>query len=217
MTLITLGSERVNDPPESVPISTTADIFADDTTLSCCSLWSDTASLRSNLCESTVALDKWTKNNRLQLNTSKTKTMLITGKRLRTKVSPGEEVLDIHMNDATTLEQVTSHKLIDLTVDQDLTFDDHIDSTCKNLAKRIGLLRSDSILSTDEGTYYSVLHFCNQTCANVQQRHLVHDFLRQFTPSLQAPEERSPSDTKCKSQRGENYCLVRETKLDPFL
>ena len=77
----------INDLPESISSSTTVDVFADDTTLSCSSLLSDTASLHSNLSENMVELEKWSKNSRLQLNTDKTKSMLVTGKRLRSKLT----------------------------------------------------------------------------------------------------------------------------------
>ena len=66
---------------------TTVDIFADDTaTLSLSSPYTDTSGLCSKLCESTRELVNWSRNNRFNLNTEKTKSMFVTGTRLRTKI-----------------------------------------------------------------------------------------------------------------------------------
>ena len=108
----------INDLPESISNSTTVDVFADDTTLSSSSLWLDTRSLRNDLRESTLELEQWTKNNRLQLNTSKTKSMLVTSKRLSSKLSPDDKQLDITTSKDELLEQVPSHKLLGVVIDQ---------------------------------------------------------------------------------------------------
>ena len=52
------------------------------------SSWQDVESLHNDLITYTRNLEYLTENNRLLLNTGKTKTMLITGKRLKGKLSP---------------------------------------------------------------------------------------------------------------------------------
>ena len=40
------------------------------------------------------------------------------------------------------LDNTTSHKLLGVYIDQDLSFNEHVEKLCKKLTKRIGLLRS---------------------------------------------------------------------------
>ena len=72
--------------PRGSITATTVDIFAHDTTLSSCSPYMDTFGLRSSLCQSTLELEEWSQNNRFKLNTDKTKSMFVTGTRLRAKI-----------------------------------------------------------------------------------------------------------------------------------
>ena len=69
--------------------------------------------------------------------------MFITGTRLRTKIG-GTTVneMRIFTIKGEELDNTTSHKLLGVYVDQDLSFDEHIEQLCEKLAKRIGLLRS---------------------------------------------------------------------------
>jgi len=67
----------INDLPKGVSQPTTVDIFADDTTLSLSSPYTDTSGLCSKLCEGTCELENWSRNNRFKLNTERTKSMLL--------------------------------------------------------------------------------------------------------------------------------------------
>ena len=53
----------INDLAETMPSKTTVDIFADDTTLSVAAPFTDITGLCTKLCESTRALESWSKNN----------------------------------------------------------------------------------------------------------------------------------------------------------
>ena len=114
-------------------------IFADDSTISNSGLWSDSQSLSDNLNRSTLNLEHWTENNHLQLNTDKTKTMLVTGKRLKAKLLLNEQVLNMTTTKGVLLEQVPCYEVIFV---RNLSFNDHIDALCKKLTKRIRLLNS---------------------------------------------------------------------------
>ena len=118
------------------------DIFADDTTISNSAPWSDSQTLSDNLCRSTSNLEHWSENNHLQLNTDKTKSMLVTGKRLKAKLSLDEQVLNIITTRGLLLEQVSCYKALGVILDENLSFNDHTDELCKKLTKRIGLLNS---------------------------------------------------------------------------
>ena len=133
----------INDLPKGVLQPTTVDIFADDTTLSLSSPYTDTSGLCSKLCDSTRELENWSRNNRFKLNTEKAKSMFITATRLRTKIG-GTSVneMRIFTSKGEELDNTRSHKLLGVYVDQDLSVDEHIEQLRKKLAKRIGLLRS---------------------------------------------------------------------------
>ena len=132
----------MNDLPESISYPAIAVIFADDTTISNSSPWQDAKSLCDDLSTCTRDLEHWIENNRLQLNVSKTKTMLITGKRLKGKLSPDDQILNITTKTGENLQQDYSYKLLGVILDEGLNFNDHIDMLCKNCQRGLGFLRS---------------------------------------------------------------------------
>ena len=67
--------------------------------------------------------------------------MYVTGKRLRNKLSDDHQP-KINSSTGDLLDTTTNHKLLGVYVDQDLSFQKHIDYICKKLSQRIGLLRS---------------------------------------------------------------------------
>ena len=70
----------VNDLPLHLPNSS-IDMFADDTTISACTHYSDISSLNDGLNSDLDALDEWSLQNKMVINTRKTKSMLVTGKK----------------------------------------------------------------------------------------------------------------------------------------
>ena len=72
------------------------------------------------------------------LSATKTKSMLVTGKRLHFCLADCQ--FEITAN-GTQIEQVHSKKLLGLVLDDPLTFDDHVDQLCKKLVQRIGVLK----------------------------------------------------------------------------
>ena len=81
----------------------------------------------------------WSADNKMILNESKTKSMLVTGKRLGKKME--QSTLQLHVN-STELKQVSSHKLLGVTIDSQLTFDQHIENLCTKLSQRIAVLQN---------------------------------------------------------------------------
>ena len=112
---------HINDLPEAVSQPTTVDIFADDTTLSSHSPYTGTPGLCSRLCQRNLELEEWTCNNRFKLNTDKTKSMFVTGTRLRAKIDSRDQ-MEVHSSKGDVLETTTSHKLLGVFIDQDLSF-----------------------------------------------------------------------------------------------
>ena len=81
---------------------------------------------------------QWTTDDKMVLNESKTKTMLVAGKRLHKKMSSTS--LTVHVN-SVELEQVQSHELLGVIIDTQLNFNEHIDNLCKKLTQRIAVLK----------------------------------------------------------------------------
>ena len=75
----------VNDLPLAVSRSI-VDIYAEDTTLSASVAVSDLPAVQQRLQENKNRIADWTSENRMVLHTSKTKTLLVTGKRLGEKI-----------------------------------------------------------------------------------------------------------------------------------
>ena len=126
----------VNDMPLSIRDSL-LDVYANDTTLSKCSSWENVPHLTEALNQDLKRLDEWSARNKMFINSQKTKSMLITGKRLRNLVTSTS--IDVSLN-GSNIEHVTDFKLLGITLDQDLSFHRQIEKLCKKLAKSIGLL-----------------------------------------------------------------------------
>ena len=83
----------VNDLPSNV--HTQIDMFADDTTLLASSDYINVEELKNTLSREVSNVDEWATNNKLQLNYSETKTVLIDGPRLRKRLSNEDRKLFI--------------------------------------------------------------------------------------------------------------------------
>ena len=74
------------------------------------------------------------------INIKKTKSMLVVGKRIRKRLPIDMPILDINLNE-TKIEQVPNYKLLGVNLDQDLTYESHIDELRKKLSKPFATLR----------------------------------------------------------------------------
>ena len=75
------------------------------------------------------------------INTDKTKSILITGKRIENKLpSDTSMALAIKLDD-TKIDQVSCQKLLGVILDANLNYEAHIDHLCKKLSKQLGLLK----------------------------------------------------------------------------
>ena len=68
-------------------INSTTDIHADDTTLSLSANWKNITSITQALSNDLENIEKWSTENKMYINTKKTKAPLVTGKRLEHKLS----------------------------------------------------------------------------------------------------------------------------------
>ena len=102
--------------------------------------WNNITSLTQALSNDLENIEKWSTENKMYINTEKTKALLVTGKWLQHKLSEETATLKLHL-DANNIDQLSHHKLLGLIIDYDLSFEAHMDELCKKLSKGLGLLR----------------------------------------------------------------------------
>ena len=143
----------------------TLDICADDTTLSKSASWENISHINHALNQDLKRLAEWSAHNKMFINTQKTKSMLVTGKRLRNKVAS----LSINVNlNGNSIENVTDFKLLGITLDQDVAFDRQIEELHKKLVKRIGLFSTYKSLFKTASMGNILLHDY-KTCVSLWQ------------------------------------------------
>ena len=125
----------MNDLPLTLNASSYIDMYADDATITHAT--KTIAELNVALTNDLSAVTAWCKNNRMAINSTKTKAMLITSAQKRRGLS---DILSIALNEE-PLEVVDKENLLGVKIDNDLTWKDQVDSVCRKVARNIALLR----------------------------------------------------------------------------
>ena len=94
----------------------------------------------SSLSDDLVEMERWARGNKTYINTQKTKALLVTVKCIRRRIHKDTGMLEVTNGYTAKIEQVARHKLLGLTIDEDL-YEVHVDELCNKLFKRLGLLR----------------------------------------------------------------------------
>ena len=116
-----------------------ADIYADDTTISYSTHYTAAPNDFSDSLQTDIdEILNWSADNKMILNETKTKSVLVTGKWLAKKME--QSTLQLHVN-STELERVSSHKLLGVTIASQLTFDQRVEKLCTKLSQRITVSR----------------------------------------------------------------------------
>ena len=82
-------------------------------------------------------LTNWTKLNNMALNPKKTKFMLITTRQKRQNIKNSFNPIII---ENTAIKEVDSHKLLGLTIDNNLSWANHVTNICNQISKKVFLL-----------------------------------------------------------------------------
>ena len=90
-----------------------------------------------------TSIAKWSIETNLVFNTGKTKFMLITSKQLSTRHKLKDEQLQICCNN-TELERVTELKLIGLTINENLTLNNHISEMLNDSYSHLRILKNSN-------------------------------------------------------------------------
>ena len=111
------------------------DLYADDTTIY--DIQSDLETLRSNLQDSLLILQRWCRENGMLLNTEKTKVMLITTRQKR--ITLDVSLLSLSYNEI-DLQLTTGDKILGVYIDENFQWDNHFKYICKKVSSYIWLL-----------------------------------------------------------------------------
>jgi hypothetical protein len=122
----------INNLAEGLQNSKAA-LFADDTAIYCSA--TSAADLQLHLNEDLKIVSKWMETNKLTLNVSKTKLMVIGGKQ-RSRLNSIELTINKEL-----IDQVDKFKYLGIIINESLDWSDHIDNVQSKVAKRLGLLK----------------------------------------------------------------------------
>ena len=111
-------------------------MFADDTTILV--RGPSVTSLSTQLNEVATTVSTWADNNRMSLNTTKTKSLLITTLQKRRTLT--SSALNVQI-DGRSIEQVDYAKMLGVMIDSDKSWEHHIDTICCIISSRLSLLR----------------------------------------------------------------------------
>ena len=150
----------------------------------------------------------WATNNNMNINTGKTKEMVIQFSKKETNIP------HIRLNDI-AIERVNSTKLLGLYVSNDLTWEDHVNHIYKKAAKRLYslvMLKRAAVSVNDMVTYYTVtIRPIMEYCCQVWHSRLT----RSQTELLESVQKRALRIIHSSSHLTDDYSsLLQLSKLE---
>ena len=155
----------INDLPLYISPVANLTMFADDTSVLVSG--PSVSDLNDLLNSISTEVYSWATFNRMALNTKKTKSLMITSHQKFSHLP--DPNLKILIN-GTLIDQVSHAKLLGITVDSFLTWEQHIDNMCSQISSRLCLLRRIQPFLTDECIllfYNSCIHSTLLYCSSV--------------------------------------------------
>ena len=138
-------------------------MYADDTTFYIAG--KNIQEINDKLRDDMASIETWCERNKMVINASKTKTMII-GSRQRLSTL-GTNVLSIDINDM-TLQDTSCEKMLGVIIDKELTWHDHVDNVCKIVNSKLALLRrikpfidTTTRISFYNGYILPILDYCS--------------------------------------------------------
>ena len=125
-----LFSIYVNDLP--LYLQALCEMFADDTTIHTSN--TDSNVVHDTLQNSIHELIKWTEQNHMSLHPGKTKWMLVTTRQKRQNLTDTLPAIRMHNQ---VVEETTSHKVLGLIIDNNLSWFLHITYLCKVVSSKV--------------------------------------------------------------------------------
>lgn len=147
-------------------------VYADDTTVHVSA--SNTDQVNSMLQQGIMDIDEWVVENRLKLNVSKTKCMIIGSKHSMRK----DPKLNIYLKNQ-LLEQVAEIKLLGVTLDQTMSWTTHIGNIVTTMSRNVSLIRRNAHFMSLETRKFIVqslvlchLDYCSTVWASAAKKDL---------------------------------------------
>ena len=126
-----LFSIYINDLPLHIQ-SALCELFADDTTIHTSNSKLQTVSQTLQTCVDNLI--EWTNLNHMALHPGKTKCMVITTRQKRQNLQTPMIPPKIQNK---AIEEVSSHKVLGVTIDNNLSWMNHINNLCKSLSRKV--------------------------------------------------------------------------------
>ena len=182
----------VNDIPNSVP-DLSLILFADDT--SAFTSHQDLSTLNNIMNNGLSKLNTWFKSNKLSLNLKKTNYMLL-GTRNKTNQCKDKFRLSI---DDSEVKEVSTFKFLGITVDQNLTWKNHVDDLAKKYSRSIGILYKVKQFLPESALlslYYTLFlsHITAWSSANSVDKDRLHVLQKRALRAVSNSEYRSHSN-----------------------
>ena len=128
----------INDLPMALQDSE-ADMYADDSTITAQA--KTVPKIEQSLNKDANIITQWCSENKMAAHATKTKVMLITTWQKRASLPENERKLNVIMN-GEQLENVESERLLGVTVNNNLSWEKHIDNIVSKVNSKLALLRS---------------------------------------------------------------------------
>ena len=113
----------MNDIPLHLSHSS-INIFADDTTLSASTHWTDFPSMGQDINSDLDDINEWSAQNRMIINTDKTKSILITGKRIENNLPSADTSIALAIKlDDTQIDQASCQKFLGVIRHEHLNYE----------------------------------------------------------------------------------------------
>ena len=109
-------------------------LFADDSSLD--TIWKTLKEIEVRLQKSITEVSDWCKKNRMPLHPEKTKCVVITA---RQKHQRSSLCLKLEVN-SETVTQVKEHRVLGLTIDDELKWQSYVGNVCKTVSKNVFLI-----------------------------------------------------------------------------
>ena len=125
----------INDLPFNITNNTVScDMFADDNSLHTSA--KDIPTVQNALQESLNDVSHWCQNNQMVLHPKKTKSMTITTRQKRQR---NNFKMSLYLEN-TPIEQVSEHRVLGVTIDEEFRWHKHINNVCKTVSRNLFLL-----------------------------------------------------------------------------
>ncbi|OXA46527.1 RNA-directed DNA polymerase from mobile element jockey [Folsomia candida] len=134
--------------------------------------------------EDLKAIQEWSIKNGMEINWSKTHSMLFQPPKMR-----GTDDFHISIEDH-TVQKVKSFKYLGVVLDEQLTFDDHYDQTCKAVTSRIHLISRhkhsfshERLIIFSKSLIVSVIDYCIPVWGELLVKPCCHSLSKFKTPT----------------------------------